>query len=37
MFKKKNVIGLKTLSLKKKVTLTHNSEKFFLLEPHVFR
>ena len=37
MFKKKNEIGLKTLSLKIKVTLTHSSRNFFLLKPHVFR
>ena len=37
IFKKKNKIGPKILPLKRRVTLTHNSGNFFLLEPHVFR
>ena len=37
MFKKKNKIGPKTLPLKRRVTLTHNSENFFLPKPHIFR
>ena len=37
IFKKKNKIALKTLPIKKRVTLMRNSGNFFLLEPHVFR